>query len=102
MLSRVGTFSAALPRLRDRIEPWLKWGPIVCDSDYLILERLRKNLLHLSIETNHSETETVIMSRLFKSVMMGSIDLDHRIAMAPLTRYRMDDDWKATPMSKGV
>lgn len=42
------------------------------------------------------------MSRLFEPVRVGAIELDHRIAMAPLTRYRMDDNWEATPMSQGV
>ncbi|KAL1791906.1 hypothetical protein ACET3X_009657 [Alternaria dauci] len=40
------------------------------------------------------------MSRLFQPLTVGDVKLDHRVAMAPLTRYRMDDDFKATPMSK--
>jgi NADPH2 dehydrogenase len=42
------------------------------------------------------------MSRLFTPLIVGDVKLDHRVAMAPLTRYRMDDDFKATPMSKGI
>lgn len=42
------------------------------------------------------------MSRLFTPLTVGDVKLDHRVAMAPLTRYRMDDDFKATPMSKGI
>ncbi|KAJ4982719.1 NADPH2 dehydrogenase [Stagonosporopsis vannaccii] len=33
------------------------------------------------------------MSRLFQPLILGPHELKHRIAMAPLTRYRMDDDW---------
>ena len=42
------------------------------------------------------------MSRLFTPLTVGDVKLDHRVAMAPLTRYRMDDEFKATPMSKGI
>jgi NADPH2 dehydrogenase len=31
-------------------------------------------------------------SRLFKPVKVGNVDLDHRIVLAPLTRYRNGDD----------
>lgn len=41
------------------------------------------------------------MSRLFEPMKLGSVALDHRIALAPLTRFRMDDTWKATTMSRG-
>ena len=41
------------------------------------------------------------MSRLFEPLALGVTTLDHRVAMAPLTRYRMDDDWNATALSKG-
>jgi NADPH2 dehydrogenase len=41
------------------------------------------------------------MSKLFEPIAVGAAKLNHRIAMAPLTRYRMDDDWKATALSKG-
>ena len=42
------------------------------------------------------------MSRLFEPMKLGQADLKHRIAMAPLTRYRFDDEWLATPMNKGM
>lgn len=38
------------------------------------------------------------MSRLFQPLSMGPITLQHRVAMAPLTRYRWGDDWDATGM----
>jgi 2,4-dienoyl-CoA reductase-like NADH-dependent reductase (Old Yellow Enzyme family) len=44
----------------------------------------------------------MIMSRLFEPLAVGTTRLGHRVAMAPLTRYRMDDEFKATPMSKGT
>lgn len=40
------------------------------------------------------------MSRLFQPLALGTTKLEHRIAMAPLTRYRMDDDWNATSLSR--
>jgi NADPH2 dehydrogenase len=42
------------------------------------------------------------MSRLFQPLALGTTKLGHRVAMAPLTRYRMDDDWNATALSKGI
>ena len=41
------------------------------------------------------------MSRLFQPLALGNRALEHRVAMAPLTRYRMDDDWSATELSQG-
>lgn len=41
------------------------------------------------------------MSQLFQPLMVGESELQHRVVMAPLTRYRMDDEWIPTPMSKG-
>ena len=38
------------------------------------------------------------MSRLFQPLSVGPITLQHRVAMAPLTRYRWGDDWDATGM----
>ncbi|KAI0203546.1 NADH:flavin oxidoreductase/NADH oxidase [Astrocystis sublimbata] len=38
------------------------------------------------------------MSTLFKPLRVGSMALGHRVAMAPLTRYRMDDDRVPLPM----
>lgn len=35
-------------------------------------------------------------SRLFQPLAVGRTQLGHRIAMAPLTRYRWGDDWDAT------
>ncbi|KAI0799157.1 NADH:flavin oxidoreductase/NADH oxidase [Xylaria sp. FL0064] len=40
------------------------------------------------------------MSKLFKPVRVGSVILGHRVAMAPLTRYRCDDEWVPLPMAK--
>jgi len=42
------------------------------------------------------------MSRLFQPLTVGPARLDHRIAMAPLTRYRMDDEHRPTKISKGT
>jgi 2,4-dienoyl-CoA reductase-like NADH-dependent reductase (Old Yellow Enzyme family) len=38
------------------------------------------------------------MSRLFQPLLVGPVTLQHRVAMAPLTRYRWGDDWDATGM----
>ncbi|KAB5570123.1 hypothetical protein GE09DRAFT_696730 [Coniochaeta sp. 2T2.1] len=40
------------------------------------------------------------MSKLFTPLKLGSVELDHRIAMAPLTRYRADDDRVPLPIVK--
>ncbi|KAM0269862.1 hypothetical protein ACHAQH_009613 [Verticillium albo-atrum] len=37
------------------------------------------------------------MTKLSEPLTVGSVDLGHRLAMAPLTRYRCDDSW--TPIS---
>lgn len=42
-----------------------------------------------------------IMSRLFEPLAVGSTSLEHRIVMAPLTRYRCDDDHCPTSMTRG-
>lgn len=38
----------------------------------------------------------IVMSRLFQPISVGPTALEHRVAMAPLTRYRWGDDWDAT------
>lgn len=38
--------------------------------------------------------------RLFKPLRIGNIELQHRIAMAPLTRFRATDDRVPTPLMK--
>ncbi|KAI0906820.1 NADH:flavin oxidoreductase/NADH oxidase [Ustulina deusta] len=40
------------------------------------------------------------MPKLFKPIRVGSMTLGHRVAMAPLTRYRCDDNWVPLPMAK--
>ncbi|KAF4809957.1 Chanoclavine-I aldehyde reductase fgaOx3 [Colletotrichum siamense] len=40
------------------------------------------------------------MSKLFKPLKVGGIELGNRLALAPLTRYRADDEWTPTPMMK--
>ncbi|KAI0097909.1 NADH:flavin oxidoreductase/NADH oxidase [Nemania sp. FL0031] len=40
------------------------------------------------------------MSNLFKPVRVGSVALSHRVALAPLTRYRCDDEYVPLPMVK--
>jgi NADPH2 dehydrogenase len=40
----------------------------------------------------------IMTSTLFKPVRLGNIQLQHRIAMAPLTRFRADDAHVPTPM----
>ena len=39
-------------------------------------------------------------SRLFKPLRLGAIELKHRIAMAPLTRFRASDDHVILPIAK--
>ncbi|EXF79067.1 NADH:flavin oxidoreductase/NADH oxidase [Colletotrichum fioriniae PJ7] len=38
------------------------------------------------------------MSKLFTPLAIGPIQLSNRLALAPLTRYRADDEWTPTPM----
>ncbi|KAI7230151.1 NADH:flavin oxidoreductase/NADH oxidase family protein [Hortaea werneckii] len=40
------------------------------------------------------------MTRLFKPLSTGELDYAHRIVMAPLTRYRCDDEWIPLPIVK--
>ncbi|KAJ4252738.1 hypothetical protein NW762_010644 [Fusarium torreyae] len=40
------------------------------------------------------------MSQLFEPLTIGSTSLEHRVVMAPLTRYRCDDDHCPTSMTK--
>ncbi|WZH48394.1 NADPH2 dehydrogenase [Fusarium acuminatum] len=40
------------------------------------------------------------MSRLFEPLAIGSTSLEHRVVMAPLTRYRCDDNHCPTPMTQ--
>ncbi|KAI1327076.1 NADH:flavin oxidoreductase/NADH oxidase [Xylariaceae sp. FL0255] len=42
------------------------------------------------------------MSKLFEPLSLGSVKLENRIAMAPLTRYRADDEWVPLPMAKAA
>lgn len=42
------------------------------------------------------------MSRLFQPLKIGDFEVEHRVMMAPLTRYRCDDDWVPLPMVKGT
>jgi len=41
-------------------------------------------------------------TRLFEPIQLGQATLEHRIAMAPLTRYRFEDDWTANELNKGM
>lgn len=47
-----------------------------------------------------SASSTIVPSesRLFKPIKIGNSELQHRIALAPLTRYRNDDDNVALPL----
>ncbi|KAI7278603.1 NADH:flavin oxidoreductase/NADH oxidase family protein [Hortaea werneckii] len=40
------------------------------------------------------------MTKLFKPMTIGGSEHAHRIVMAPLTRYRCDDDWTPLPIVK--
>ncbi|RHZ71381.1 Chanoclavine-I aldehyde reductase fgaOx3 [Aspergillus turcosus] len=40
------------------------------------------------------------MSKLFSPIQVGRMQLDHRLAMAPMTRFRVDDDHVPLPMVK--
>lgn len=43
------------------------------------------------------------MSKLFSPLRVGEHELAHRLVMAPLTRYRSDDEWvPLLPMVKGL
>lgn len=41
------------------------------------------------------------MTKLFEPLTIGSTTLGHRVAMAPLTRNRSDDDWVPTAINRG-
>lgn len=41
-------------------------------------------------------------SKLFEPVTLGNAKLQNRIAMAPLTRFRADDDHVPLPFVKGI
>lgn len=41
------------------------------------------------------------MTKLFTPLHVGGRELAHRVVMAPLTRYRCDDDWIPLPIVKG-
>ncbi|KAI4595300.1 hypothetical protein KJ359_006974 [Pestalotiopsis sp. 9143b] len=40
------------------------------------------------------------MSKLFEPLTVGTAQLQNRCVLAPLTRYRCDDDWVPLPMAK--
>lgn len=42
------------------------------------------------------------MSKLFEPFKVGVTELGNRCVMAPLTRYRCDDDWLPLPIAKGI
>jgi hypothetical protein len=57
------------------------------------------NTVNQSIYINtHAFEGFINMSRLFQPLTVGPTKLEHRVAMAPLTRYRWDDDWTASSM----
>jgi NADPH2 dehydrogenase len=41
------------------------------------------------------------MTKLFKPLKIGACQLQHRLVMAPLTRYRVDDSYMPMEMTKG-
>ncbi len=41
------------------------------------------------------------MTKLFAPLQVGAATLQHRVAMAPLTRYRAEDNWVPGPLMKG-
>jgi NADPH2 dehydrogenase len=42
------------------------------------------------------------MSKLWSPMRVGPVTLGHRVVMAPLTRYRSDEEWVPLPMAKGT
>lgn len=42
------------------------------------------------------------MSKLFQPLNVARVPLKHRVVMAPLTRYRCDDDWVPMEIAKGA
>lgn len=58
--------------------------------------------LDLSYDNKTEEPSRVTMSRLFEPIAVGPTRLEHRVAMAPLTRYRWGDDWDATDMESVI
>lgn len=52
-------------------------------------------------QRDNTDRLTLIMSRLFQPLMVGDQRVEHRIAMAPLTRYRAEDDRNVNALMKG-
>jgi 2,4-dienoyl-CoA reductase-like NADH-dependent reductase (Old Yellow Enzyme family) len=42
------------------------------------------------------------MSKLFEPLEVGGCQLKHRMVMAPLTRYRADDNWVPMDIALGA
>lgn len=42
------------------------------------------------------------MSKLFQPLKVGGCQLQHRMVMAPLTRFRADDDYVPMDIVKGM
>ena len=42
------------------------------------------------------------MSKLFEPIRVGKACLKHRVALAPLTRFRNDDEFVPLSISKGA
>jgi NADPH2 dehydrogenase len=50
-----------------------------------------------TFQATYTNTTTMAESRLFEPLKLGSITLKHRVAMAPLTRFRASDDFIPLP-----
>lgn len=42
------------------------------------------------------------ISKLFELIRVGTANLSHRVVLAPMTRFRVDDEWVPLPIVKGM
>lgn len=76
----------------------MQWRPVFFHSilvfiSFAELHMTKKYSVHLDILKT--------MTKLFESITIGGSEYAHRIVMAPLTRYRCDDEWIPLPIVKG-
>ena len=41
------------------------------------------------------------MSKLFEPIRVETANLSHRVVLAPMTRFRVDDEWVPLPIREG-
>lgn len=72
---------------------------ITRSSNITILNSSFIALSEISLPSSADVHHKMSGSRLFKPLKVGSVELQHRVAMAPLTRFRADDNHVILPMA---